>query len=436
MGESEGPSATDKLYQPNRRELLGATAGVAALGCGPRAGSSIEEDPPSSADRAPEIEALLADNIYTRLLGVRPHLGAHEHVSRLGGSRMPEQVVAAMAEANDYLVDMHALSLAAGRRVAELIGADDAIVTAGGYSAMTLGAAACLTGTDPERIEALPAVRWRRRECLLPPGHRFEYDRAYRDAGMQLVEAGDRAEMLQRLGDATAMVAVLALTEKQVTFAPPVPVAWGEAPAASTILPAEAIAIAGKRGVPVLVDMASDLPPPSNLSRFLDLGADLVVVSGGKAIGGPQSTGILAGRSDLLAAARLNHAPNTAIGRGMKVGKEEIVGLVVALERYLALDHEAEIARWNTKARWLADALGGVPGLEARFSRNTMGYADVELLWDPERLSLSADELKTRLREGNPPVEYDLTVRTRLLRDGEEVLVARRIREVFESAGA
>jgi L-seryl-tRNA(Ser) seleniumtransferase len=164
------------------------------------------------------------------------------------------------------------------------------------------------------------------------------------------------------------------------------------------------------------------------------MGADLVVLSGGKGIGGPQSTGILAGRKDLIEAARTNNYPNDNIGRGMKIGKEEIIGLVVALDRYVSLDHEAVIAGWNAKARWLADQLQGIPGLRAEYAMNAMGYADVDLAWDEKIIPLTEQEVKKRLKEGEPSLVYDgTTVRTRLLRDGEEIVVARRLRAFFEA---
>ena len=191
--------------------------------------------------------------------------------------------------------------------------------------------------------------------------------------------------------------------------------------------------IGKKAGVPVLIDAASDLPPRSNLTRYLDAGADLVVFSGSKGIMGPQSTGILAGRPDLIEAARLQASPNSHIGRGMKVGKEEIIALVVALERFLAVDEQAEIAGWNARAQWLADALQGVPGLSAQYAVNTSGYADVDLSWDESQLGLSVREFKQRLHDGEPRIIYDgTTLRTRLLRDGEAQLVAERVRDVFE----
>jgi L-seryl-tRNA(Ser) seleniumtransferase len=382
------------------------------------------------AATAPDLE----NNLYTRLLGVRPHIGAHEHISRLSGSRMPEEVMEALVEANRFFVDVEELSEAAGRKVAELLGAEAALVTAGGFSSMILAAAGCLTGSDPARIDALPHPDWPRRECLIQKAHRFSYDRAYRAAGMTIVEAYDREELLGKISENTAMIPILAAVEEQRQFGPPVPKKRALPPEPHVLMPDELIAIGRKAKVPVLVDMASDLPPASNLTRWFRAGADLVVVSGGKGLRGPQSTGILAGRKDLVEAAALNSAPHTGIGRGMKVGKEEIIALIVALERYLKLDHEKEIEGWNAKARWLAGKLQGIRGLNAEYAINTKGYADVDLSWDETVIHLTHDELRRRLLEGSPRIAYDgTTVRVRQLDDDEVELVARRLREVFEA---
>ena len=348
---------------------------------------------------------------------------------------MSPEVMQAMIEANDYFVDMNELSEAAGRHIARAIGAQDAIVSCGGFSAMILGAAACLTGSDEGKIAALPQVTWQKRECLIAPGHRFSYDRAYRTAGMEIVEATSKADLLGNLGKRTAMIAVLACAEKQSIFAPPFPV--GQHPPALDVLgPKELIEIGRKAKVPVLVDLASDIPPHSNPMRFLEAGADLIVLSGGKGIGGPQATGFLAGRKDLIEAARLNNYPHDNIARGMKVGKEEIIGLIVALDHFLNLDYDAEISRWNAKAKWLSEQLQGIPGLKAVQSMNTMGYADVLLTWDRNIIPLTTEEVKGRLLRGEPRIAYDITVRTRLLREGEEVLVAKRLRTFFQKAAA
>ena len=428
-------------HELSRRKFLGGSvaAGVAGL-----AGTACQVEPETVA-AASEVqgiaasgsiansEASLGANIYTRLLGVRPHLGAHEHITTLGGSRMPAEVLSAMAEANDYFVDMHELTAAAGGRVAQLMGAEDALVTCGAFSAMILGAAACLTGTDPEKIGSLPHPNWPQRECLIQTEHRFSYDRAYRAAGMSIVEASTREDVAAKINENTAMIAVLVAVEKQREFGPPLPRESATDHGEHVIMPEEFIEIGKRAGVPVLVDMASDLPPAENLSRFISAGADLVTISGGKGIRGPQSTGILAGRADLIEAARLHASPNGNLGRGMKVGKEEIIGLVVALERYVGLDHQALGEGWNAKARWIADELQDVEGLNAKYALNTVGYADVELTWDEAAFPVTADEVRQRLRDGEPRLAYDgVTVRTRCLRDSEEVVVAKRLRQLFE----
>jgi seryl-tRNA(Sec) selenium transferase len=385
-----------------------------------------------SADSADAVARELEDNIYTRLLGVRPHIGAHEHISRLGGSRMTPEVIAALEEANGFFVDMDELNDAAGRRIAELIGAEDAIVTAGGFSAMILGAAGCLTGTDPERADALPHPDWPKRECLIQTAHRFGYDRAYRAAGMTIVEARTKEELVSRISEKTAMIAVLAAVEEQRRFAPPRPKKVALPPEPEALMPEELIAIGKKASVPVLVDMASNLPPASNLTRFFPEGADLVAVSGGKELKGPQSTGILAGKKGAIEAARLNASPNDNIGRGMKVGKEEVVALVVALENYVKRDHQKDLADWERKSRWLVGQLQGIRGLVAEPAINTKGYYDVALSWDESVIPFTHAQIRERLMAGSPRMTYDgTTVRVTQLTDAELELVARRLRELF-----
>ncbi len=420
----------------SRRDFITTSAAVVALtassGCTGPSGSQVGQ---AATGGAANTEVSLEDNIYTRLLGVRPHLGAHEHITTLGGCRMPPEVMQAMLEANDYFVDMHELNAAAGNRIAEIMGAEAALVTSGGFSGMMLGAAACLTGTDRERAASLPHPIWPKRECLIQASQSFSYDHAYKAAGMDIVYVETREELRNRINDRTAMLATLSAVERGFPIAPPKPHDRTRAPDPSVIMPEEFIQIGKETGVPVLVDMASDLPPWENLHKYTSAGADLVVVSGGKGILGPQSTGILAGRRDLIQAATFNASPNDGVGRGMKVGKEEIVALVVALERAVALDHDEVTGDWNARARWVADQLQGIDGVRAEFKLNTAGYGDVDLSWDESVIPLSDREVKRQLKDGHPSVVYDGTsVRTRLLREGEERMVAERLREFFEAA--
>lgn len=403
----------------------GGTGGTGGSSGADSAVDGLGGDPDSLA-------ADLKDNVYTRLLGVRPHVGAHEHLSSMGGSRMPAEVMEAMAEANRYFVDMAELHDAAGRRIAEIMGAEAALVSSGAFAAMLVGAAGVLTGSDQERMRLLPNPTWPKVECLFQTAHRFFYDNVFGFAGMKLVEAGTRAEYEAAITDRTALLVGLAYIEHQTRGVPPFPVRHRQEHDPETLMPLEIIEIGKRRGVPVMIDLASNLPPKENLTKYLEAGADLVVVSGGKGIRGPNSTGILAGRADLIHAARMQNAPVNGIGRGLKVGKEEIVGLVAALERYVALDEEEEIAAWNAKARRLADRLQGIDGLEARYELNTHGYCDVELVWDETVIPLSADDVGRLLREGDPKIIYDGPgPRTLQLEEGEVELVARRLRELF-----
>ncbi len=392
----------------SRRELFGAGA-LAVFAGGARADGR---------------KALHGDSIYTRLFGIRPLVTCRGHTTIYGGSLMPPEVLRAMAEANDHFVDMYELNDAAGRRIAAIMKAEAALVTAGSFSAMLLGAAACLTGKDAERIQALPHPTWPRSECLIPKGHRVVYDRAYKAAGMTIVEVEGREQLLNALGERTAMLAGLG--------------AAGRGPRAGIMSVEELIEAGRKTGVPVLIDAASELPPLSSLTRYTTLGADLTVISGGKGLLGPQSAGILAGRKDLIEAAALHHAPNANIGRGMKVGKEEIVGLVVALERYVGLDHEQVFETWNKKARYLVEQLKDVTGLKPEYRINASGFGEMRLTWDRGVIPLDGREAFRRLMSGEPRILYyeddqGGTFQTRCMKDGEEIIAARRLREFFQA---
>ncbi len=396
-----------------RRGLFGAIAGLSGCSTG---ASRLQESS----------QVWGSDSIYTRLLGIRPLLSCRGHTTRVGGSRMPAEVLRAMAEANEYFVDMDELNLAAGRRIAEVMKAEAALVSAGAFSAMVLGAAACLTGTDPEKIDALPHPTWERRECLTQTGHRFGYDRAYRAAGATIVDVETKEQLINAISEKTAVITVLARMETV------------ENPPPGLMMPKEFVEIGKKAGVPVLIDAASELPPTDNLTRYTTMGADLVVISGGKGLRGPQSSGILAGRKDLIEAATLNHSPNTAIGRAMKVGKEEIVGLVAAVNRYVSLDHDVVHETWNKKARYLASQLEDIPGLKAEYRINTHGFGEVSLSWDREIIPLTGKEAAEKLKEGELRITYPAndeggTLMTRCMKDGEEIFAARRLRDFFQS---
>ncbi|MSV29138.1 MAG: aminotransferase class V-fold PLP-dependent enzyme [Bryobacterales bacterium] len=369
-------------------------------------------------------KALYEDSIYERLLGVKPILTCRGHTTAFGGSLMPEPVMRAMQEANDVFVDMQELQAACGKRIAAIMKTESAMVSAGSFSAMLLGCAACLTGKDQARIEALPHPTWPKREVLVQKAHRVGYDRAYRAAGATLREFETKAQLERAIGEKTVMLAALASTEQN------------RSPAVMTIQ--EYIDLGKRHGVPVLVDCASELPPASNLNRWI--GADLVVFSGGKGILGPQSSGILAGRKDLIDAAVLNATPNANIGRGMKVGKEEMVGLVVALELYAARDHVTIQESWNKKAQYMAAQLQGIRGFKAAYRLNKQEFGEVRIDWDRAFIPITGKEAARKLFAGEPRLMYydddeGGILQTRSMKDGDEILAARRLRDFFTAEG-
>jgi L-seryl-tRNA(Ser) seleniumtransferase len=362
------------------------------------------------------------DSIYTRMLGVRPIVPCRGHTTAFGGSLMPAEVLRAIAEANDCFVDMYELHQAAGRRVAEVMRAEAGLVTAGSFSAMLLGCAACLTGKDPAKIDALPHPSWPRREVIIQKAHRVVYDRAYRAAGATIVEVETKEDFANAISERTVMLAALASTEQN--------------PKNGVLTIREYIDLGKRAGIPVLVDAASELPPFSKLTQYTSMGADLTVISGGKGILGPQSTGLLAGRADLIEAAMMHNSPNPNIGRGMKVGKEEIIGLLVALDRYVNLDHDQVMETWNRKARYLADQLEGIRGFRAVYRINQQGFAEVRIDWDTKIIPITGKQAARALLQGEPRIMYydDDTggvLQTRSMKDGDEILAARRLRQFF-----
>ncbi len=303
-------------------------------------------------------------SIYARF-GARTVINACGTVTRLSGGRMHPEVAAAMVAASAECVDMVDLQAAACRVIARATGADAGIVTSGASAGILLGAAACLAGLDPARMNRLPDVADSRNEFVVVRSQRNMYDRALLVAGGRIVEVGipDRVSG-PGVRDATAWEIAAAITSKTAA------IYHLAHPHSLPALP-DVAAVAHEHGIPLLVDAAAQLPPAENLRRFLAQGADLVAFSGGKAIGGPQASGILCGRADLVASAllqmldldvfpdlwqaptefaalrQLPGLPQHGIGRSCKVGKEQIIGLLVALERFVADDQAARRAEWR-----------------------------------------------------------------------------------------
>ncbi len=251
MDHSSRKTPNDSPTGLSRRELMGAALAGAVAACaqpegGPVVGTASAQDVGALAD---EIERELeTDNIYVRMLGLKPHLPAHGHATKLGGCRMPDEVVEAMQDANKYFVLMDELLVAAGKKAAEMVKAEDALITSGASGGLLLGTAACLTGTDEEKMKALPHPTWPKHECVIQKANRYMYDHALRAAGATLVEVEGRDQLVNAIGKNTA-----------VLFGLPRHGAMRQTQGTEVVQPEELIEIGKKAGVPVLIDGASRL---------------------------------------------------------------------------------------------------------------------------------------------------------------------------------
>jgi D-glucosaminate-6-phosphate ammonia-lyase len=368
--------------------------------------------------------------VYRRL-GVRPVIHGSGTTTRYGGSILRPEVLDVMREASTALVNIDELNEAAGAAIARMLGAEAALVTAGASSGLLLQAAACMTGDDPAKIARLPDSRGMRNEIVIQRAHRFAYDQAYRTAGAVLVEIGlARRTAPHELEDAiTERTAAVAYLVSPFTSPP------------GTLALERVVEIAHRRGVPVIVDAASMLPPRANLTRFLRLGADLVSFSGGKGIRGPQSTGFVIGRRDLIRAATMNASPNQAVGRAAKTSKEEIVGLVTALELFLAEDEAAEMKRYTDLCTTIVEKLADIPGVRAIVEQDPVNRVipHAVVYFTPGWDGPSGTTVQVALAQGEPHIYVqqgahqggyfdEIAVDPINLQPGEELVVAARLR--------
>ena len=405
------------------------------------------------ADRRPN------ETIYRRL-GVRTIVNASGPSTRLSGGIMHPEVAKAMAEASQWCVDLGELQGRACEIIADATGAEAGYVTAGAAAALMLGTAACLAGLDPARMNLLPDTAGMPNEVIVARSQRNMYDHAVVQAGARLFEVGipDRFSGAG-VRDTQAWEYEAAISDRTAAI---LYVAQGHTEPPLTKI----VELAHRRKLPVIVDAAAQLPPASNLKRFIAEGADLVAFSGGKSLGGPQASGILAGRRDLIQSAALQQLdhdtyfeqwsppaslfdksmlvgfPASGIGRAAKCGKEEILGLLTALRIFLEQDHEETYRHWLANCREIATGLEGITGtMVSLFECNSKGIPEVHLKVDPRRLGFTAGDLIKRLQDGDPSVHAN-HARTRdglvvfgptCLKPGDAAIVVERLRAELDA---
>ncbi len=377
------------------------------------------------------------DNIYTRI-GVKPLINARGDWTYLSGSLELPEVRRAKEQAALHYVEIVELQRAVGKRLAELSGAESGLITSGAAGAMAAATAACIAGSDPVKIWQLPDTTGLKNEVIMFGG-RSAFDSAIRLAGGRLVVAHTPEQLAAGINDRTAMVYTMGGPE----------------------MIEKALAVTKKAKVPLLADQAGSIPPMENLKLFARMGCDLYTFSGGKGLCGPQCSGLLLGRKDLIDAALANSSPwEGAVCRPMKVGKEEIMGCLAAVEAWTKKDFKALEAEWNTRAKRVAKLVQTVPGVTTEVRGSS-----VTVLWDEKGMGFSLDDCDKELREGDPRIEvmrknrpstvpgvtddafpksWDLADkgpdRLRVvcmpLQPGEDLIIGNRLREILGAAHA
>jgi D-glucosaminate-6-phosphate ammonia-lyase len=396
----------------SRRRLL-QSGGLAAAGVAGGESAMGAEAPAQSPE------------IYTRI-GVRPFINCTATLTINGGSLTLPEVIAAMEQAAHFHVNLDELMEKAGDRLAEMLQVEWGLVTAGTAAALTHATAGVLAGTDPEKIQRLPNLQGLKNEVIIPRESRNAYDHAVRTLGVSIIEVNTPQELRAAIGPHTAMIELL-----------------GNHFGKASLDLKDVAPIARAAGVPVLVDAAADyliVPNP-----YLAQGADMVAYSGGKIIRGPQGAGLLLGRRDLVRAAWANSAPHHGFGRALKVTKEEIIGMLRAVEAWRS-DHDlnAEFRTWESWYTRISDRITKVAGVRTEVNGPVRGgpFPTLNISWDPDQIGLTAGEVGRLMLEGEPRIMtqaegdgHAFLLRPVALKPGEFEIVARRLYEVFSSAG-
>ena len=366
-------------------------------------------------------------NVYEEL-GVPTVINGQGTMTVLGGSLMRPEVEATMALAGHHFVSVPDLEVAAGKRITEMLKLPEgyfALVTSGAAAAMQSGLAGILTGDNPQFIQQLPDLTGMKSEVIIQKSHRNPFDHQLRATGVRLVEVESRDDLSRAISGKTAMMHFS-------NFAGPM----------GQIKVDEWVKLGKQHNIPTFIDAAADTPAVSHLWDYAHMGYDLIAFSGGKAIRGPQCAGLLLGRKDLVANALLNNSPHEdTLGRSQKVGKEEIVGMVKALESYLNEDHDALNREWQRRLDFIAAELAKIPGVTTSFFLPDVAnhVPHMEIQWD-KRMAISPREVASALRQGKPAIvlavgeeKEVLSMNSFMLQPGEEKIVADALVSFFKA---
>jgi L-seryl-tRNA(Ser) seleniumtransferase len=411
-----------KINSMKRRDLIKyisitPLAGASMVGGLPTANAAVETTP---------LVSTMKRDLFDEL-GVRTFINAAGTYTAMTASLMRPATVEAIRQASHKFCMLDDLQDKVGERLAQITKAESVVVTSGAFSALTLGMAGILTGLDPAKIKALPKLEGTdmKTEVICQKSHAIGYNQALTNTGVKIIMIETVDELKNAINKNTASMHFLHVQSDK-----------------GQIQHEEWVAIGKKYGIPTSIDIAADVPPVSNLWRFNEMGFDFVAISGGKALRGPQSAGLLMGKKDLIKAARLSMPPRgETIGRGMKVNKEEILGMLVAVEEFVKIDHDAEALIFLERIKKIQEAAESVQGVSTTISTPTLGNVTptLNITFDYNKISKTGEQLRLDLRNGNPSIESvggkdNIGMTAWSLQEGEDKIVAKRLKEVLLNA--
>ncbi len=392
----------------------------------PLAGGAIASGLANAAPKSTPLEVAKKRDLFSEL-GVRTFINAAGTYTAMTATLMRPATVEAIRQASNKFCMLDDLQDKVGERLAQITRAEAVVVTSGAFAALTLGMAGILTGMDPVKVKQLPKLEGTgmKTEVICQKSHAIGYNQALTNAGVKIVMVETLDELIKAINPNTAAMHFLHVQSDK-----------------GQIQHEEWVAIGKKYGIPTTIDIAADVPPVSNLWRFNEMGFDFVAISGGKALRGPQSAGLLMGKKDLIKAARLSMPPRgETIGRGMKVNKEEILGMMVAVEEFVKIDHDAEALVFLERIKKIQAATESVPGITTKISTPVLGNVTptLNISFDYSKIGKTGEQLRLDLRNGSPSIESvggkdNIGMTAWSLQEGEDVIVAKRLKEVLEAA--
>ena len=388
----------------------------------PLAGGIVSSNELLANENQIVIDSLKKD--YFKELGIRTFINAAGTYTSMTGSLMPKEVIDAISYGSREYVNLDELQDKVGERIAHLLNCEYATVSSGCFGAMSIAMAGVMSGKDPKKIKQLPDVTGLKHEVILQESHSIGYSQALTNVGAKLIKVKTSEELEKAINKKTAMLWFLNANTDNGE------IKWEEF-----------VSLGKKHNIPTFIDCAADVPPVENLFKFTRMGFDMVAFSGGKGLRGPQSAGLLLGRRNYIEAARLHTPPRgETIGRGMKVNKEEVLGMLAALELYLARDHKAEWKMWEEQINLISNSAKSIDGVQTiiHVPPHANHVPSLKIRWDENKVKITPNKVREKLRNGTPSIETvgnknEIGITTWMMVPGQEKIVAKKIQKILKT---